>query len=219
MAPNPFILAADNPQALLDLLKENPSLASGQDEHGYSLVHAAASYNHLDLLRALLRDYKVPVDIKDEDGDTALFVVETVQAAKVLVEEFGLDHTIRDSEGLTARETLVKDGEWPKVIEYLSNLPGVEPNGASTNGASTNGAAAELGLPPPPEGLNVTVGQIDEAEVGEQPDPEIRRRIEQLAARPGFQTEEGQAALRELVREIVGGEGLAEERNVRARQD
>ncbi|KAK4465197.1 ankyrin repeat domain-containing protein 53 [Cladorrhinum samala] len=214
MAPNPFILAADNPQALLELLKEDPSLASGQDEHGYSLVHAAASYNHLDLLRALIRDYKVPVDIKDEDGDTALFVVETVQAAKVLVEEFGLDHTIRDTEGLTAREALVRDGEWPKVIEYLSNLPGEEPNGASTNGT-----AADSGLPPAPEGLNVTVGQIDEAEVGEQPDPEIRRRIEELAARPDFQTEEGQAALRELVREIVGGEGLAEERNVRARQD
>ncbi|KAK4222111.1 ankyrin repeat domain-containing protein 53 [Podospora fimiseda] len=214
MAPNPFILAADDPQALLDLLKENPSLAAGQDDHGYSLVHAAASYNHLDLLRTLIRDYKVPVDIRDEDGDTALFVVETVEAAKVLVEELGSNPNIRDDEGLTARETIENDGDWPKVAEYLASLPGGELEGVFANGAS---GVSEL--PAAPQGLNVTVGQIDEAEVGEQPDPEIRRRIEELAARPDFQSEEGQAALRELVREIVGDEGLSEERNVRSRQD
>ncbi|KAK3986571.1 hypothetical protein QBC44DRAFT_333167 [Cladorrhinum sp. PSN332] len=214
MAPNPFILAADEPQALLDLLKENPSLAARQDDHGYSLVHAAASYNHLDLLRTLIRDYKVPVDIRDEDGDTALFVVETVEAAKVLVEELGLDPNIRDDEGLTARETIENDGDWPKVAEYLAALPGAESEGTSTNGAN-----GESELPPAPQGLNVTVGQIDEGEVGEQPDPEIRRRIEELAARPDFQSAEGQAALRELVREILGDGDLSEERNVRPRQD
>ncbi|KAK4159230.1 ankyrin repeat domain-containing protein 53 [Cladorrhinum sp. PSN259] len=213
MAPNPFILAADDPQALLDLLKENPSLASGQDDHGYSLVHAAASYNHLDLLRTLIREYKVPVDIRDEDGDTALFVVETVEAAKVLVEELGLDHTIRDDDGLTARETIENDGDWPKVAEYLASLPG-----ADSEGALTNGANGESELPPPPQGLNVTLGQVDEAEVGEEPDPELRRRIEELASRPDIQSVDGQAALRELVREIVGEEGLTEGRSFRTRR-
>ena len=89
MAPNPYLLAADNSPELLPLLRSNPALASSQDEHGYSLVHAAASYNHLDLLRALVRDLHVDVNLKDEDDETALFVVETPEAAKVLVEELG----------------------------------------------------------------------------------------------------------------------------------
>lgn len=84
---NPFLLAADNSSALLSLLRENPRKASLQDEHGYSLVHAAASYNRLDLLRALVREFDVDVNLKDEDDETALFVVETVEAAKLLVED------------------------------------------------------------------------------------------------------------------------------------
>jgi hypothetical protein len=85
MSPNPYLLAADNPTALVTLLQEQPSLAAGQDDYGYSLVHAAASYNHLDLLRQLVHVFKVPVDLTDEDGETALFIVETVEAARVLV--------------------------------------------------------------------------------------------------------------------------------------
>ncbi|KAK4183114.1 hypothetical protein QBC35DRAFT_456611 [Podospora australis] len=215
MSPNPYLLAADNPQALVELLKENPSLASGQDEHGYSLVHAAASYNHLDLLRSLIRDYKVPVDIKDEDGETALFVVETVDAARVLVEELGLDTKIKNDEEQTAREKFEAEAEYPEVIEYLAGLEG-EAVATTVNGAE----ALTESLPPIPQGLNVTLGTMNEAEAGEQQaDPEFRRRIEELAAREDFQTAEGQAALRQLVQEAIGGEELTEERSVRPRQD
>ena len=80
MVPNPFLLAADNSPELLPLLRENPALASAQDDHGYSLIHAAASYNHLNLLRTLVRELHVDVDLKDEDDETALFVVETPDA-------------------------------------------------------------------------------------------------------------------------------------------
>ncbi|KAL2172887.1 hypothetical protein VTG60DRAFT_65 [Thermothelomyces hinnuleus] len=217
MAPNPYLLAADNPEALLSLLRQDPSLASVQDEHGYSLVHAAASYNHLDLLRALIREFKVPVDIKDEDGETALFVVETVEAARVLVEELGLDATIRNDEGQTAAEKIEAEADWPAVAEYLRGPDG----GSSANNGTPNGTASNgTGLPPVPEGLQVTMGTIDEAEVnGQQPDPEFRRRIEELAAREDFQTPEGQAELRKLVEEAIGGGVFGEERNVRPRQE
>ncbi|KAK4110205.1 hypothetical protein N656DRAFT_770261 [Canariomyces notabilis] len=217
MAPNPYLLAADNPQALLSLLREDPSIATRQDEHGYSLVHAAASYNHLDLLRSLVREFKVPIDLKDEDGETALFVVETVEAARVLVEELGLDAGIRNAEGQTAREKIEGDEEWPAVAEYLKTL---EAGSSGTNGTENDDLSATTGLPPPPEGLRVTMGTMDEAEVGEQlPDPEFRRRIEELAAREDFNTPEGQAELRRLVEEAISGQGLSEERNVRSRQD
>ncbi|GAB1319144.1 hypothetical protein MFIFM68171_09354 [Madurella fahalii] len=217
MAPNPYLLAADNPPALLSLLREDPSLAKGQDEHGYSLVHAAASYNHLDLLRSLIREFKVPVDLRDEDGETALFVVETVEAARVLVEELGLDIKIRNAEGQTAREKIEADEEWPAVTGYLR---GRETGSSGANGTETGNTSTVTELPPLPEGLKVMMGTMDEAEAGEQqPDPEFRRRIEEFAARDDFQTPEGQAALRQLVEDAIGGEGLTEERSVRPRQD
>ncbi|KAG7287674.1 hypothetical protein NEMBOFW57_007187 [Staphylotrichum longicolle] len=160
MAPNPYLLAADDPQGLLALLVEDPSLAPRQDEHGYSLVHAAASYNHLALLRALVRDFKVPVDLRDEDGETALFVVETVDAARVLVEELGLDPKLQNEEGQTAREKIESEEDWPLVAEYLLSLEegGPEPSSSSASNGAANGAvngAEETGmeLPPPPEGL------------------------------------------------------------------
>jgi hypothetical protein len=218
MAPNPYLLAADNPAALLALLREDPTLASGQDEHGYSLMHAAASYNHLDLLRTLAREFNVPADLKDEDGETALFVVESVDAARVLVEELGLDAKIKNDEGQTAAEKIETEGDWPAVAEYLQGLDG---SSSVTNGVSNGTTSTGMGLPPVPEGLQVTMGTMDEAVVGEQqPDPEFRRRIEELAAREDFQTPEGQAELRRLVEEAIGGaEGLSEERSVRPRQD
>ncbi|KAJ4300163.1 hypothetical protein N0V88_002832 [Collariella sp. IMI 366227] len=216
MSPNPYLLAADNPAALLTLLREQPSLALGQDEHGYSLVHAAASYNHLDLLRALIHEFNTSVDLRDEDGETALFVVETVDAARVLVEELGLDTKLQNEEGQTAREKLEVEAEFPEVVEYLQGLEGTGEVGAA-NGTVMDGG---MELPPLPEGLKVTMGTMNEAEADEQqPDPEFRRMIEELAAREDFQTPEGQAELRRLVQAAVRGEEYSGERNVRPRQD
>lgn len=233
MSRNPYLLAADNPAALLALIREDPSLAAGQDEHGYSLVHATASYNHYGLLRTLIREFNVPVDLKDEDGETALFVVETVEAARILVEELGLDVKIRNDEGQTAVEKIEAEGDFPEVAEYLQNW---EEKGAATsngangingtaapvqNGSSASSSAEAADLPPVPEGLQVTIGTMNEAEAegGPQPDPEFRRRIEELAAREDFQTPEGQAELRRLVEEAVSGESFSWERSVRPRQD
>ena len=42
--PNLLLLAADRPDSVLEFLKDRPELAKTQDEHGYSLIHAAASY-------------------------------------------------------------------------------------------------------------------------------------------------------------------------------
>lgn len=221
MPPNPFILAADNPAALLLLLRETPSLASRQDEHGYSLLHAAASYNHLDLLRALINEFNVPVDLRDEDSETALFVVETVEAARVLVEELGLDINITGDEGQTAREKIEQEGDFPAVAEYLASkeeASSTAVNGAQSTAESVNGRI-NGDLPPVPQGLSVNFGTLSEEDVaGASPNPEFRRRIEELAAREDFHTEAGQAALRRLVQEAIAGEELAEERNVRPRE-
>ncbi|KAH8911304.1 hypothetical protein BR93DRAFT_923991 [Coniochaeta sp. PMI_546] len=226
MAPNPYLLAADNPAALLELLREDPSIAARQDEHGYSLIHAAASYNHLDLLRTLVREYNVPVDLKDEDGETALFVVESVNAAKVLIDELGLDPMIKNDEGIAAPEKIRIEDEYPALARHLAQYE-TEQGGNALNGTSTNGDAAgesadaAMGLPPPPEGLSVRVGTMPEQieEMTMEVDPGFRRRIEELAAREDFDTPEGQARLRQLVEDTIADQGLGEERNVRPRQE
>lgn len=106
MAADPFLLAADNSPALLPLLRQHPPKASKQDEHGYSLLHAAASYNHIPLLRSLVNEFDVDVNLKDEDGETCLFVTESVPVATCLVEELHLDTSITNDDGLTAVEKI-----------------------------------------------------------------------------------------------------------------
>lgn len=224
MPPNPFLLAADNPAALLPLLRETPALASKQDEHGYSLLHAAASYNHLDLLRALVREFRVPIDLRDEDAETALFVVETVDAARVLVEELGLDTGIRGDEGTTAREKIEAEGDFLEVVEYLKSKEATagQVNGAGGAPGATNGQVngdGDAEIPPVPQGLSVNFGTMTgEEAAGASLDPEFRRRIEELAERDDFHTDAGQEALRRLVEDAIAGEDLAEERNVRPRE-
>lgn len=217
--PNPFLLAADHPDRLLPLLHENPSLASAQDEHGYSLMHAAASYNHLDVLRALVNELHVNVDMKDEDGETALFVAETMDCAKVLVEELHADITVRGDAGKTARERIEEDGDFPEVAVYL-RIKELEGTGAQVNGVSppiANGTNGIRAPPPLPEGVQVNIGTMaPEEEAAEVVDPDFRRRIEELAQREDFQGEDGQNALRELITEAIRGQ-VGQERDVRQR--
>ncbi|KAK7964067.1 hypothetical protein PG996_008243 [Apiospora saccharicola] len=217
MSRNPFLLAADNSPALLPLLREDPTLASGQDEHGYSLVHAAASYEHLDLLRTLVSEFNVDINLRDEDNETALFVVESVAAARVLVEELNIDVNAKNSEGQTALEKITEEDEFPQVAEYLRESGGQSLSNGSV--APGEGATAASQLPPAPGGMEVTVGTMTPADEQELDiDPEFRRRIEELAGRDDFHTEEGQAALRRLVQDAIGEQNL-DDRNVRQRQE
>lgn len=220
MAANPFLLAADNSPALIPLLQENPATAKSQDEHGYSLVHAAASYNHLDLLRKLIRDFGVDINIKDEDNETALFVVETVDAAKALV-ELGVDVDHRGLEGTTAREKIEAEADFPEVAAYLATLDSASASASATTVEPTASTAETLptAMAPPPDGMKVTFGSMTQDEAANlEVDPEFRRRIEELAHREDFDTPEGQADLRKLIEDAVSDQGLGDERNVRAKQ-
>lgn len=230
--PNPFLLAAETPNPspqLLPLLESNPALASSQDEHGYSLLHAAASYNHLSLLRTLGTIFNVPINIRDEDNETCLFVCETVDCAKLLVEELGIDLAAQNDEGKTAREKIQEEGDFTDVAIYLriKELEAMSGGAVIGAGPATNGEingveetnAIDGSAHPPrvPEGISVNIGTMSAEEIGpDEVDPEIRRRIEDLASREDFQGAAGQTALRELITQVVRG-NVGEERDVRRR--
>jgi hypothetical protein len=198
-------LVPERPQVVLEKLQAHPDIASKQDAHGYSLVHAAASYAHLDLLRALIQEFNVDPNIKDEDGETALFSVEDVEMAKALI-ELGTDMSLRNNDDQTAAQKLADEDEQPAIAAYLREVAGSSED--PTAGGATNGAAAGqggFGAPPPlPEGLQLNIGTMIPEEAGEA-DPEFRRRIEELAAREDFETEEGQRALRDLITDALSG--------------
>ncbi|KAJ5689736.1 hypothetical protein N7462_004128 [Penicillium macrosclerotiorum] len=217
--PNPYLLACDNPSALLELLRANPALASSQDEHGYSLLHAAASYGHIDLLRALVKEFNVNVNLLDEDGETCLFVVETPRIARCLVEELGVDYNKTNDEGATAHEKMEADDEFPQVAAYLREVIG-----APAAAATANGAPGPLNAPPPiPGNMQVNIGTMSEQEANAgqaEVDPEFKRRIDELAAREDFHSEAAQSQLRELVMDAIAGSSIeTSERESRRRTE
>lgn len=208
-------LVPDRPTSVLQSLVQHPNLASQQDQHGYSLLHAASSYAQLEVLRALVQTYNVDINLRDEDGQTALFVAESVDVAKCLVEELGIDVDAKDDEDCTAIETIQRDGEFLEVAEYLANhTSGDEHKMNGVQSALPNGDSGQPnGIHPPPSlppNVQINMGTMEElpppaADGEDAPDPEFRRRIEELAARDDFQGEEGQAQLRALIADAVRG--------------
>lgn len=214
---NPLLLAANGPDLdsrLLPLLRSNPSLASKQDSHGYSLLHAAASYNHLDLLRALVNEFSVDVNLRDEDSETCLFVAENIEIAKCLVDELKIDTSLKNDDDQNAQEKIESEGEFPNVAAYLAQASG------GNAAATTNGT---IGRPPPlPPNVKLNLGsvsdQTEEEIAAQEPDPEFRRRIEELASRENFHTEDGQQELRELITDAVRGVSNQDEQANRRRR-
>jgi hypothetical protein len=208
-------LVPDSPDSVLAQLQAYPNLASQQDAHGYSLIHAAASYSHDELLQSLIKDFHVDPNITDEDGETALFSVEEIPMAQLLL-ELGTDPTLRNHEGQTAAEKLADEDEQPEIAAYLRRQAG-EGGGGNDESApphiedaeSSNGGTTTQRVPPLPSGVRINVGTMPAADVGEEPDPEFRRRIEELAAREDFDRDEAQRELRLLITDAVSG--LAQE--------
>lgn len=100
---NIWIAAADGDEsAVLEFLSQDPSAVNSLDENGYTVLHAATSYSHIPLLKKLVLEHGGNVNIEDHDGDTPLFVAETVEVARVLVEELHADPNHRNESGLTA---------------------------------------------------------------------------------------------------------------------
>lgn len=97
---NIWILASDGKIDQVKSLIESGTSVNAQDEHGYSVLTAAISWGHFELTKWLCQTAGANVDICDEDGETPLFVVESLEAAKLLV-ELGANTKITNQDGLT----------------------------------------------------------------------------------------------------------------------
>ncbi|KAL9050610.1 MAG: hypothetical protein Q9162_006532 [Coniocarpon cinnabarinum] len=203
--------------------------------HGAASYSTPTHAHSFELLRALVQIYHVSPNVRDSDGDTPLFYTESRESARVLVEELGADWSISNRVDLTtemnARINAEEDytGGFGEVAAYLREVRMEHAGGVngvlseSGNGhTSTSGSPSEaqeqeeeetLAPPPPlPPGVTMNLETVPEASAeGEgagQPDPEFRARIEALAAREDFQSEEGQAELRGLVEDAVQDLGM-----------
>jgi hypothetical protein len=174
------------------------------------------------LLKTLIAEFNLDPNIKDEFGETCLFNAESVDVAKELL-SLGVTIDACNHESQTAADYLDDEDEAPQVAAYLRQVMSGRPNGtASTsttydkaaenittdNNTLTNGSPASIHPPPPlPDGVQVNIGTMQASEVGDEPDPEFRRRIEALASREDFEGEDGQRELRSLVEDAIGGLG------------
>lgn len=212
-------LAADDPDKVLQHLRTHPELASRQDQNGYSLVHAAASYDHKELLKALIEEFNVDPNIKDAFGETCIFNCESVEMARELV-RLGVRVDAVNDEGQKAVEYLDDEDESPEVAAFLRTVLDGQSNGVASTSTNQGGnfsnqandvineETANTHAPPPlPDGVKVNIGTMQADDIGEEPDPEFRRRIEELASRQDFEGEEGQRQLRNLVEDAISGLG------------
>jgi ankyrin repeat protein len=120
-ASTPWMAASDGN---LDLLQRSltqlqlpPSVA---DEHGYTLLHAAASYSQTHIMQwLLLSSVNVNINAVDQEGDTALHYAATVQAATFLLQTGKIDRGVRNAAGKTALEA--KQEELEEMIQDEDN--------------------------------------------------------------------------------------------------
>lgn len=110
------------------------------DEHGYTCLHAAASYGHAELVHFLVARGGNVARL-DPDGDTPLHVCEEVEVAQVLV-GYGADPQARNAEGKRPHDVALEDGH-VALANYLRGLCGLGPATEADMEAAMAGALGE----------------------------------------------------------------------------
>ena len=75
------------------------------DPNSYTPMHASASYAHTDILEYLI-SVGGDINLRDDDGDTPLYVVESVEMARWMIDR-GAEWGVVNEEGLSVSLSLL----------------------------------------------------------------------------------------------------------------
>ncbi|WVQ78100.1 hypothetical protein IAT38_000181 [Cryptococcus sp. DSM 104549] len=191
---NLWVAASDGDLERVQYLIENEGATpNDKDSNSYTPMHAAASYAHLPLLTYLLSKSGNP-NLPDSDGETPLFVIESVEVAQFLVAH-GADPAWKNEEGQRASDVLEDDH--PEIASYLRGLLPEDQRGGAEGAEGVEGAEeqGESGV----EGLSQLAMENYTSEQTAALMAEAQRIMEQCAA-DGTEPDE---RLRELVERAV----------------
>ncbi|CDO52659.1 hypothetical protein DV451_004438 [Geotrichum candidum] len=193
---NIWIAASDNDiDYVKSVIESGQHSPNDKDNNGYTPIHAAASYGHIELLKYLISKGG-NINVTDEDGDTPLHSVEDADVARILVEEFKADWKLKNSEGQTPLQKFEEEedeDEYPELIAYLKQLSGVS---SVSNGVSTDSGAPQFVPKVEYQHMDVDQGPADQ---------ENRKKIE--AIMQSENPEEGlQAFMEDIVRNQLGAQ-------------
>lgn len=183
MSENIWVAAADNKIALVkSLIESGKYRPNSADPNGFTPIHAAASYGNLELLRYLLDNGGDP-NVQDSDGDTPLHHTESLDVAKVLVQEYSANYRLKNKDGFTVKEYFIEENEFPELIRFFTILEQTGDPSAKELSSSASQAVAmsdeKLRLPDGQE-IRAFLSGSDDADVD---DPEgMKARRQQVQA-------------------------------------
>ncbi|KGR21042.1 hypothetical protein I503_02138 [Candida albicans SC5314] len=209
MVSNIWIAAADNQRQIVEqYINSNEYTPNSKDPNGYTAIHAAASYGHLNLLQYLI-EKGGDINIQDNEGDTPLHHVEDLKTAKYMVEKLGASYKIKNNDGLTAQQYIEEEDEFPEVAQYLKTLAHDKPT-TSEEEIKANEFIESLPAPGNIDGHQIRYSLENEAaqDGEEQLSPEeLEERRKKIQAI--LESDNPEEALRDLVKNAVH-EGMSQ---------
>lgn len=122
---NIWIAASDGKIDLVEGFLNQGLSANDKDPNGYTPVHAAASYGHIELLSKLCTNYGGDINIQDNDGDTPLHHCEDLETVKFIVDNLNGNYQLPNNDGKTLLQVLEDEDENPEIIQYLRKKCGI----------------------------------------------------------------------------------------------
>lgn len=126
-------------EKLRQLLDKDPSLLYVKDEQGKTPLHWATGRGQTQIIEILLNEYKVDVNVRNDNEGTALHVAASQaqpEAARILIKHGALVNA-KAKDGATPLHYASLKGRKPGHIEVAQILVD---NGADVNARASNGA-------------------------------------------------------------------------------
>ncbi|KAI8074120.1 ankyrin repeat-containing domain protein [Gongronella butleri] len=116
---NIWVAAGDGQLDRVKMLLEEGVDPNGKDEFGYTPIHAAVSYNQKEVLEYLL-NHGGDINVEDSDKDTPLYVCESVDMAKFMLDR-GASAEHKNDEGISPAQNAWDEG-WKDVAQLLADI-------------------------------------------------------------------------------------------------